>query len=114
MASFSTATSALRCGIAIQRGVASHVEEHPETPLRVYVGLNAGEPIAEEDDLFGTAVDFAARICDHAEPGQILASNVVRELAEGKDFLFEDRGEHELKGIDELQRLFAVRRREDN
>ena len=50
--------------------------------------MNAGEPIAEEEDLFGAAVNLAARICAHAEPGQILAPIVVRELAAGKQFLF--------------------------
>ncbi len=47
------------------------------------IGLNAGEPIAEDDDLFGTAVNLAARICAQAEAGQILAPIVVRELAAG-------------------------------
>ena len=117
MASFATASSALYCAIAIQQGVAAHKEEHPDSPLSVYVGLNAGEPIAEDDpdgriDLFGTSVDLAARICDHAEPGQILASNVVRELAAGKQFLFSDLGEFLPKGFDEAVRLYEVRWRE--
>ena len=56
--------------------------------MRVRVRLNAGEPIAAEEDLFGAAVNLAARICAHAEPGQILAPIVVRELAAGKQFLF--------------------------
>ena len=75
----------------------------------MYVGLNAGEPIAEEQDLFGTSVDLAARICDHAEPGQILASNVVRELAEGKGFLFGDIGDVVPKGFEQAVRLYEVR-----
>ena len=113
MASFPTASSALDCAIAIQRGVAAHKEEHPDSPLSVYVGLNAGEPIAEEEDLFGTSINLAARICDHAEPGQILASNVVRELASGKGFLFGDIGEVVPKGFEEPVRLYEVRWREE-
>ena len=70
---------------------------------------NAGEPIAEDEDLFGTAVILAARICSQAEAGQILAPIVVRELAKGKDFLFADRGEASLKGFDEPVRLYEVR-----
>ena len=113
MASFSTASSSLHCAIAIQRGVSSHKEEHPDSPLGVYIGLNAGEPIAEDDpdgrvDLFGTSVDLARRICDHAQPGQILASNVVRELAAGKQFLFSDIGEVVPKGFEEPVRLYEV------
>ena len=109
MASFATASSAVECAIAIQRGVAAHVEEHPDSPLGLYIGLNAGEPIAEEGDLFGTSINLAARICDHAEPGQILASNVVRELAAGKDFLFADIGEIELRGFEDPVKLWEVR-----
>ena len=109
MASFSTASSALECAIAIQRGVAQHKEEQPDSPLGVYVGLNAGEPIAEDDDLFGTSINLAARICDRAEAGQILAANVVRELAAGKDFLFADLGETELRGSEDPVKLWELR-----
>ena len=109
MASFSTASSALNCAIAIQRSVAAHKEEHSDSPLGIYIGLNAGEPIAEDDDLFGTSVDLAARICDHAEPGQIIASDVVRQLAAGKDFLFADLGETELRGFEDPVKLWELR-----
>ena len=109
MASFTTASSALESAIAIQQGVAAHVEQHPASPLAVYIGLNAGEPIAEDQDLFGTSVDLAARICDHAQPGQILASDVVRQLAAGKQFLFSDLGETELRGFEDPIKLWEVR-----
>jgi len=108
MASFPGASGALECAVAIQRGVAAHVEQHPQTPLRVYIGLNVGEPISEDSDLFGTSVDLARRICDHAEPGEILASNVVRELAAGKGFLFADRGGVALRGFEDPVRLYEV------
>ena len=113
MASFASASSALDCAIAIQQGVVSHREEHPDSPLGVYVGLNAGEPIAEDDDLFGTSVDLAARLVDHAQPGQIIASDVVRQLAAGKDFLFSDLGETELRGFEDPVKLWEVRWREE-
>ena len=77
-------------------------------PLSIYIGLNAGEPVVEDSDLFGTAVQLARRICDKAGPGEILASNVVRELAAGKGFLFSDRGESELRGFEDPARLFEV------
>ncbi|MCH7697952.1 MAG: adenylate/guanylate cyclase domain-containing protein [Chloroflexi bacterium] len=114
MASFATASSALDCAIGIQRGVAAHREEHPDSPLGVYVGLNAGEPIAEDDpdgrvDLFGTSVNLAKRICDHAEPGQIVAADVVRQLAAGKQFLFADLGETELRGFEDPVKLWELR-----
>jgi class 3 adenylate cyclase len=75
----------------------------------VRIGLNAGEPIAEDDDLFGTAVILAARIAAKAEGGEILAANVVRELAAGKGFLFSDRGDVVLRGFEDPVRLYEVR-----
>ncbi len=95
----------------MQRAFAQHNESAAE-PIRVRIGLNAGEPIAEDDDLFGTAVNEAARITAAANGGEILVSNVVRELAKGKDFLLADIGERQLKGFDESVRLFEVRWRE--
>ena len=112
MASFSSATKALDCAIAVQRAFAAH-DESAEEPILVRIGLNAGEPIAEDDDLFGTAVNEAARITATAKGGEILVSNVVRELAKGKDFLFADRGEASLKGFDEPVRLYELSWRAD-
>ncbi len=108
MASFSSATRALECAIAMQRAFAAH-NESAEEPILVRVGLNAGEPVAEEKDLFGTAVQLAARICGHADPGQILVPIVVRELVAGKKFLFADLGETVLRGFEDPVRLFEVR-----
>ncbi|MCH7576298.1 MAG: adenylate/guanylate cyclase domain-containing protein [Chloroflexi bacterium] len=116
MASFSSATKALECAIAMQRAFAEH-NESAEEPIKVRVGMNAGEPIAEEDpdgrsDLFGTAVNLAARICAQAEAGQILAPIVVRELAAGKQFMFADLGETEPRGFEDPVRLYELRWRE--
>jgi class 3 adenylate cyclase/pimeloyl-ACP methyl ester carboxylesterase len=102
MASFPSARGALDAAVAIQRSLSG-----AEGP-RVRVGLNAGEPVAEERDLFGTSVQLAARVCNEAEPGQILVSNVVRELAAGKQFLFSDRGDVVLRGFEDPVRLYEV------
>ena len=94
---------------------ASPLHSDPETqtaqsePIRIRIGLNAGEPIAEDDDLFGTAVIVAARIAAQAEGGEILISDVVRQLVAGKNFLCNDRGEHALKGFEDPVRVFEVR-----
>ncbi len=111
MASFSSATKALECAIAMQRAFAEHNED-AEEPIKVRIGLNAGEPIAEDEDLFGTAVNLAARICANAEAGQILTPIVVRELAAGKQFMFADLGETELRGFEDPVRLYELRWRE--
>jgi len=102
MASFPAASKALESAVSIQRAFAAH-NESAETPIRVRIGLNAGEPVAEDEDLFGTAVQLAARICAHAEPGQI------RELSAGKGVMFSDRGEVTLRGFEEPVRLYEVR-----
>jgi class 3 adenylate cyclase len=113
MTSFTSATKALECAIAMQRALGQR-NESAEESVRVRIGLNAGEPIAEDDpggrgDLFGTAVNMAARIAGKAEGGEILASNVVRELVAGKGFLFNDRGETELRGFEDPVRIYEVR-----
>ena len=102
MASFPSAVSAVQAALAMQRDLAG-------AEVRVRIGLNAGEPIAEDDDFFGTAVQLAARITDRAEPGQVLVSNVVRELCAGKGFEFTSVGDATLKGFDEPVMLFEVR-----
>jgi len=117
MASFSSATKALECSIAIQRAFAdwnrgAEAQHAAPEPIRVRIGLNAGEPIAEEDDLFGTAVNLAARISAKADAGKIVASDVVRQLVAGKDFLFSDLGETEMRGFEDPVRLYEVRWRE--
>jgi len=109
MASFASASRALECAIEIQRAFAQHNESNPDTPIRVRIGLNAGEPVAEEKDLFGTAVQLAARICAHAEPDEILTSDLIKGLAAGKGFLFADRGDVALRGFEEPVRLYEVR-----
>jgi class 3 adenylate cyclase/pimeloyl-ACP methyl ester carboxylesterase len=103
MASFGSGRRAVDCAVGIQRALAD------EDSVQVRIGLNAGEPVAEEEDLFGTSVQLAARVCAKAEPGQILVSNVVRELTMGKGFLFADVGDVALKGFEDPVRLYEVR-----
>jgi len=108
MASFSSATRALECAIAMQQAFAAH-NESEGTAIRVRMGLNVGEPISEDEDFFGTAVIMAARVAAEAQGGEILASDVVRQLVAGRGFLFGDRGEMVLRGFDDPVRLFEVR-----
>jgi class 3 adenylate cyclase len=122
MASFGSATKALECAVAVQKafdtpgttvGAQGLAPLRPEAPIRVRIGLNAGEPIAEDDpdgrsDLFGTAVIVAARIAAQAHGGEILVSDVVRQLVAGKGFLFNDRGEQALRGFEDPVRVYEV------
>ena len=112
MASFFSVSGAVECAIAIQKTLAAHNEENLGNPILVRIGLNAGEPVAEDQDLFGAAVQLASRICDCAEPSRILVANVIRELCMGKDFQFADRGDTELRGFEDPVRVYEVRWRE--
>jgi class 3 adenylate cyclase len=107
MAAFASAARAIDCCIDIQRGLASHKRD-AEHPFDVRIGVSAGEPVTERDDLFGAAVQLAARACDLAAAGSIFASTAVRELCRGKPFSFEHRGPFEVKGFDEEISLFEV------
>jgi class 3 adenylate cyclase len=108
MASFGSVTSAMECAIALQQAFATHTASMPE-PLHVRVGLNAGEPIEEDGDLFGATVILASRIAAKAGPGEILVPDTVRGLLSGKGFMFGDRGEFVPKGFDDGVRLWDVR-----
>jgi class 3 adenylate cyclase len=111
MTSFSSATKGLECAIAMQRTFAEH-NDSAEEPIRVRIGLNAGEPIAEGDDLYGTAVNLAARIAAKAEGGEILASEAVRQIVAGKKFPFSDLGETTLRGFEDRVHIYQVSWRE--
>ena len=108
MASFVSAASAVRCAIQIQRKLDRHAEANPERPLKVRVGAAAGEPVEQNNDLFGSTVQLAARLCGHAQPEQILVSNAIPDLCIGKGLLFEDVGEVVLKGFGSPVRAHAA------
>ncbi|HEU4760106.1 MAG TPA: adenylate/guanylate cyclase domain-containing protein [Dehalococcoidia bacterium] len=116
MASFASVTGALECAIDLQRAFgdysASVGAQHAaplREPIQIRIGLNAGEPIEDEGDLFGEMVILAARIAAQAEGGEVLASLAVRELCAGKGFLFADRGEMVMRGFEDPVRVFQVR-----
>jgi class 3 adenylate cyclase len=102
MAVFSSAASGIQAALACREAAAA-------SGLQLHLGLHAGDVIDEGDNVYGWAVNLASRVCGAAAPDEILVSETVRALARGSvDLRFEDRGPHELKGVDEAQRLFAV------
>ncbi len=107
MASFVSAFHALECAIEMQRAFRSR-NATSDSPILIRIGLNAGEPIAEHDDLFGSAVILAARTASKARGGEIYVTDVVRQLAAGRSFLFSDLGETELRGFEDPVRLFEL------
>ena len=108
MASFISAAGAVRCAIEIQRQLDKHSQENPDRPLKVRVGAAVGEPVEQQNDLFGSTVQLAARLCAHAQPEQILVSNAIAELCIGKGLSFEDVGEVRLKGFGSPVRAHAA------
>jgi class 3 adenylate cyclase len=114
MASFISAAGAVRCAIQIQRELDKHAKEKPDRALKVRVGAAAGEPVEQHNDLFGSTVQLASRLCAHAEPEQILVTNAIAELCLGKGLEFEDLGEVALKGFGYPVRAHAAAWKEAN
>jgi len=107
MASFLSVPQAVACALEINHQVQERNREaKTELPLRI--GISCGEPVTEEGDLFGAAVELAARLCGHGAAGTILVSGAIRELCLGKGYSFVDRGRAKLKGFDDPVRIYGV------
>lgn len=102
MLCFTSARKALTCAAAIQADL-----ERCSFPLKVRIGLHAGEPLQEGEDLTGQMVNLAARVMDQADGGQILLTEVVKNLAGTlKGFQYVDHGTRRLPGISQPQQLY--------
>ena len=99
MAAFPTTSNSVEAAIAIQVNVRARNRVIPEPPLHLKIGINAGEPIVEDDDLFGATVQLAARLVDAAQTEQILVSDIVRGICAGKNLRFVNRGPFQLDGF---------------
>lgn len=108
MASFTSVGSAIDAAIGIQKAIKFYNSQKKSSPLYLRIGLNAGEPIVEGNDLFGTVVQIAARVCNLAEKNEIYVSRLVEELAVGKPYNFIDKGLQQLKGISQKQQVYEV------
>lgn len=111
LASFDSVTQAVRCAVALQQAFAQQRagDDAANEPIEIRIGMNAGEPIEEDGDLFGSTVILASRIAAAAGGGEILIPEAVRHLVAGKAFSFDERDPVALKGFDEPLRLVAVR-----
>src|SRR5438128_1255349 len=92
----------------VQRELARREREEHDHHIKVRIGGAAGEPVEQNNDIFGTTVQLAARLCSHAEPDQILVSTAVAELCIGKGLTFRPLGEVALKGFDRPVQVHAV------
>jgi adenylate cyclase len=111
LAEFASIVDAVRCAAELQRGMADRNAEIPEDKRIAFrVGINLGDVIVEEHDIFGDGVNVAARLEALAKPGGICVSRVVRDQVRDKlDFAFEDMGEQSVKNIARPLRVFALR-----
>ncbi|MEZ4495062.1 MAG: adenylate/guanylate cyclase domain-containing protein [Dehalococcoidia bacterium] len=108
MAEFAVPSAAVEAAIEVQRAIREKFADSG-VPVRIRIGINAGEPIEEDGDLHGASVVIAKRLESAADSNGILVSDVVKQMVTGKEFDFEDRGPVELKGFDEPVRAWAVR-----
>jgi class 3 adenylate cyclase len=102
LATFDGPARAIHCGRAIRDAAA-------EFGMSERVGLHSGEVEMRGDDIGGVAVHIGQRVSALAQPAQILVSSTVKDLVAGSGIEFEDRGEHELKGVPDRWHLYAVR-----
>ncbi len=102
VATFDGPGRAIECGCAMRDAVRA-------LGLEIRVGLHTGEiEIREDDEVAGVAVHIAARVEQRARPAEVLVSSTVKDLVAGSGYAFDDRGEHELKGVPGTWRLFSV------
>jgi adenylate cyclase len=99
MAAFSNPPAAIDAAIDMQRGVAHYNSGTPDIELRLRVGISVGEPIAEDNDLFGATVQMAARLCDVAGTDGIMITNLLKEMSQGRAVQYINVEPREFKGI---------------
>jgi adenylate cyclase len=110
LAEFSSVVEAVRCAVEVQAGMAErNATTPPDHRIEFRIGVHQGDVIIEEHDIFGDAVNVAARLEGLAEPGGICVSARVRGDAAGKlDLAFEDMGQQQLKNIARTVRVYAL------
>ena len=108
---FASVVDALRCATEVQAGMAERMATAPaDKPLEFRIGINVGDIVVGDGDIFGDGVNVAARLEGLAEPGRICVSARVQEDATGKlDLTFDDLGEQQVKNIARPVRVYRVR-----
>ncbi|HEV2033450.1 MAG TPA: ATPase, T2SS/T4P/T4SS family [Candidatus Dormibacteraeota bacterium] len=109
MVSFGSSRHGVECALDIQRAIADYSKLNPERKIRIRIGINTGEVVEEAGDIFGAAVNVAARVAGKAKGGEILVSDVVRQLVGPvAEIKFDYRGHYKLKGFPDRWRLHEV------
>lgn len=105
---FSSVEAACKAAVRMQKGFARHSRRNPERAIRVRIGINVGEPLAENGDLFGSAVNVAARVCARAKGGEILLTDHARRLVDSAGLCFRTRGTATLRGVRTPVELYQI------
>src|SRR5205807_3118806 len=107
---FASVIDALRCAIEWQRGMTERKTETSDRRIEFRIGINIGDVVVEDGDIFGDGVNVAARLEALAEPGGICLSGTVRDhIGDRLDLTFDDLGDQSLKNIARPIRVFRVR-----
>jgi adenylate cyclase len=108
---FQSVVDAVRCAVELQRAMIDREAGMPEDRrIRFRIGINLGDVIVEDDDIFGDGVNVAARLEALAEPGGLCISRMVRDQIRDKlPYAFEDQGEQRVKNIARPVRVYALR-----
>ena len=108
MAVFQSVPNSVQAAIHMQNGIEAYCQTTTDRQFRCRIGINAGEPIRDGQDYFGTPVQLAARVMSKAESDEIAVSHIVQTMYPGKDRSFKNVGEFDLKGFDEPMAIFHV------
>lgn len=108
MVSFTSADNAVNCAQSIQEAFKQHNLSKPEQSMHVRIGLSAGEPVEENNDLFGSAVQMASRVCDATEADEILVVDLVKENCANSKVQFREFGDKMFKGFNEPIKVYQV------
>ena len=109
MVSFGSSRHGVECALEIQKAIGEYSKQNPERKIRIRIGLNTGEVVEEAGDIFGAAVNVAARVAGKAKGGEILVSDVVRALVGPvAEIKFDYKGAYKLKGFPDRWRIHKV------
>jgi TolB-like protein/class 3 adenylate cyclase len=110
LAEFASAVDAVVCAVAIQKRMAERTADGTEPRIQFRVGINVGDIIIEDGDIFGDGVNVASRVEGECEPGRVyLSEDTFRQIRSKTEFVFDDLGERSLKNIEQAVRIYAVR-----
>ena len=110
LAEFASPVKAVRCAIDVQHGMAARNADIPEgSRIEFRIGINLGDVVVDDDDIYGDGVNIAARLENIAEPGSVFISRAVRDfVTDTAELVLEDLGERELKNIAKPVQVFRI------